>query len=74
MLREAGERIEATSFEADRTRRIELAERLLVPTWTSPPYDVLLIDEAQDFSPREIELFRRMTHDLFMVADKGPQP
>jgi len=69
MLREAGERIETTSFEADRTRRIELAESILAPTWTSPPYDVLLIDEAQDFSPREIELFRRMTHDLFMVAD-----
>jgi len=70
LLREAGERIEPTGeFEADRLARIDLAERILVRPGSVPPYDVLLIDEAQDFLPREIGLFRRLTHDLFMVAD-----
>lgn len=70
LLREAGEQIQPTGkFEADRLARVELAERVLVPTGTTRPFDVLLVDEAQDFLPREIALFRRLTHDLFLVAD-----
>ena len=34
-----------------------------------PIYDVLLIDEAQDFLPTEIAAFRRLARDLFLVAD-----
>ncbi|WP_292529932.1 ATP-binding domain-containing protein [Methylocystis sp.] len=70
LLREAGVRIELTGeFETDRLTRIELAERVLVRPGRAPLYDVLLVDEAQDFLPREIVLFRHLTHDLFMVAD-----
>ena len=70
LLREAGERIEPTGqFETDRMARLELAERVLVRPKSSPLYDVLLLDEAQDFLPREIALFRSLTHDLFVVAD-----
>ena len=56
-------------FEADRITRIEAAERVLIRPRPAPPYDVLLIDEAQDFLPREIALFKHLTRDLFMVAD-----
>jgi superfamily I DNA/RNA helicase len=70
LLREAGERIVGTkNFEQDRLARLDLAESVLLPRLSSPPYDVILIDEAQDFLPREIALFRRLAHDLFMVAD-----
>lgn len=70
MLREAGEPVVSTGdFEADRLQRIERAEQVLLPSWRTPPYDVLLIDEAQDFLPREIRLFSRMAEDVFMVAD-----
>jgi superfamily I DNA/RNA helicase len=71
LLREAGEGIEPTGrFVADRIARLELAERVSSRQHsTRPPYDVLLIDEGQDFLPREIALFRRLTHDLFVVAD-----
>lgn len=67
LLREAGVRIEPSGrFEADRLARLELAEHLPIH---KPLYDVLLIDEAQDFLPREVALFRRLANDLFMVAD-----
>jgi superfamily I DNA/RNA helicase len=70
LLREAGESIEPTGkFEKDRLTRLELAERILAPSGSDPLYDVLLIDDAQDFLPREIALFRRLAYDLFMVAD-----
>ena len=38
-----------------------------------PLYDLLLLDEAQDFLPGEIRLFRRLARDLFMVADSRQQ-
>lgn len=70
LLREAGEGIQATGkFETDRQLRLELAERVILRARPAPPYDVLLIDEAQDFLPREVALFKRLAHDLFMVAD-----
>ena len=70
LLREAGEHFEPTGqFEEDRIARLELAERVLVRPGADPLYDVLLLDEGQDFLAREIALFRRLTHDLFAVAD-----
>ena len=70
LLREAGENFETSgNFKKDRQARIELAERVLLKNCTSPIYDVLFVDEAQDFLPREISLFRRITRDIFMVAD-----
>lgn len=32
-------------------------------------YDVVLLDEAQDYWPNEINIFRRLAKDLFVVAD-----
>lgn len=32
-------------------------------------YDAILLDEAQDYLPQEIELFRRLSEQLFAVAD-----
>jgi superfamily I DNA/RNA helicase len=70
LLRETGEGIQPTrKFEKDRLARFDLAERVLIRPRRSPPYDLLLIDEGQDFLAREIELFRQLTHDLFVVAD-----
>ena len=70
LLQEAGEKIETSgNFEEDRQARIELAERVLLKNRTSPIFDVLFVDEAQDFLPREISLFRSITRDIFMVAD-----
>lgn len=32
-------------------------------------HDVILLDEAQDYLPNEIENFSQLTNDLFVVAD-----
>jgi superfamily I DNA/RNA helicase len=32
-------------------------------------HDAILLDEAQDYLPDEIEVFNRLTRDLFVVAD-----
>ena len=70
LLWEAGEQFKTSgNFKEDRQARIELAERVLLTNRTSPIFDVLFVDEAQDFLPREISLFRRITRDIFMVAD-----
>jgi hypothetical protein len=36
-------------------------------------FDVILLDEAQDYLPGELKLFRRLAHDIFMVADLRQQ-
>lgn len=71
LLREAGCPYEGTdNFEEDRAGRLAAAEAMLAQ---APLYDVLLLDEAQDFLPGEIRLFRRLARDLFMVADSRQQ-
>ena len=70
LLREAGESVARSGdFRTDRLARIERANRVLVGNGRSAIFDVLLVDEAQDFLPEEIALFRRLTTDLFLVAD-----
>jgi superfamily I DNA/RNA helicase len=44
---------------------VEILERQSIP----PEYQVLLLDEAQDYWPEEIEVFRRLTDRFFAVAD-----
>ena len=70
LLLEAGERIEKTGdFQTDRLARLELLERIVLRNLQEPIYDVLLVDEAQDFLPQEISVFRRLARDIFLVAD-----
>ena len=70
LLHEAGERIEQSgTFQTDRLARVELATRVLVRQENDAIFDVLLVDESQDFLPEEISLFRKLTRDLFLVAD-----
>lgn len=70
LLLEAGERIEKTgNFRTDRLARIELLQNVVLEDMREPIYDVLLVDEAQDFLPQEIAVFRRLSRDLFLVAD-----
>ena len=70
LLREAGERVEKTGeFRSDRLARIERLQSVVLEGMDEPIYDVLLVDEAQDFLPAEISAFRRLSRDLFLVAD-----
>ena len=59
-------------FEEDRHRRIAALEGAF-PSGRDPIFDVILLDEAQDYLESEIKLFRRLAHNLFMVADLRQQ-
>lgn len=73
LLEEAGHSHQALpNFDEDRLARLLAAERVF-GTSGEPIFDVLLVDEAQDFLPGEIRLFRRLATDLFMVADSRQQ-
>ena len=57
-------------------QRKYLAEKIdeLVETRTlSSIYDAILLDEAQDYTPNEIELFKKLGGQLFAVADSRQQ-
>lgn len=70
LLLEAGERLERTGdFRSDRLARIERLQAVVLDGMDEPIYDVLLVDEAQDFLPTEISAFRKLSRDLFLVAD-----
>ena len=69
LLLEAGTRFKVSGdFQQDRHARIALAQDVF-ESIDKPMFDVLLIDEAQDFLPSEIAVFRRLTRDVFFVAD-----
>ena len=73
LLEEAGQPFQGMDdFDKDRRGRLAAAGALFGPG-RAPVYDVLLLDEAQDFLPGEIRLFRRLARDLFMVADSRQQ-
>lgn len=59
-------------FDVDRHNRLAALERA-IPTGRNPLFDVILLDEAQDYLPGELKLFRRLAHDIFMVADLRQQ-
>ena len=71
LLREAGQGVDPGQMDfAD--YRLELAKRLRheIDQGNIPVvHDTILLDEAQDYLPEEVELFRRLSHDLFAVAD-----
>jgi superfamily I DNA/RNA helicase len=73
LLDEAGAPYEAQGeFNEDRLGRLAAAEAALA-NLREPIYDVILLDEAQDYLPGEIRLFRRLGRDIFMVADSRQQ-
>jgi superfamily I DNA/RNA helicase len=73
LLEEAGRPHEPLpDFDEDRKARLA-AVQSVVGMSGEPLYDVLLIDEAQDFLLGEIQLFRRLARDVFMVGDSRQQ-
>jgi UvrD-like helicase C-terminal domain/AAA domain len=56
-------------FEEQRKALLEQMGELLESQSIPPEYQVLLLDEAQDYWPEEIEIFRKLTDRLFAVAD-----
>lgn len=70
LLREAGEQIQHTGdFHTDRMARLESINRVVLTGIGEPIFDVLLVDEAQDFLQEEMDVFRKLARDLFLVAD-----
>lgn len=73
VLRDLGE--ESPSFDLPfdkvRTQLIERVRAAISRRKTGPLYDVILIDEAQDFLPTEIELFIQLSRNIFAVGDSN---
>jgi superfamily I DNA/RNA helicase len=69
-LREYNERIDLSgSFEEQRTRIVEKIAAIIKDKRVGQMYDTILIDEAQDLLPAEIEIFRNLSRFLFATAD-----
>jgi DNA helicase IV len=60
------------NFDEDRRRRLAAIDTA-VPRQRAPIFDVILLDEAQDYLPGEISLFRRLAHNISMAADLRQQ-
>lgn len=56
-------------YEAQRRVLLENLERLVKTHKLKGIYDAVLLDEAQDYLPEEIALFRRLGKVMFAVAD-----
>ena len=57
------------TFEAQRTYLAQAVTALLEKRKLEDGYDAVLLDEAQDYLPEEIAVFRRLGKRLFAVAD-----
>ncbi len=68
------------SFGKRRIALLENMERLVEKKKLRNVYDAILLDEAQDYLPGEIQIFRKLARSLFVVADsrqkiyKGDDP
>jgi superfamily I DNA/RNA helicase len=60
-------------FKAQRRYLAEKVGELVQKRTLSSIYDAILLDEAQDYTPAEIELFKRLGAQLFAVADSRQQ-
>jgi superfamily I DNA/RNA helicase len=56
-------------FENIRARIVTAMRELLDKKKIPPQHQVILLDEAQDYLPEEIEIFRRLSDEIFAVAD-----
>lgn len=74
LLREYGHTAPDVNVPFDQVRR-ELVERAraLRASLDYPPYDAIFLDEAQDFLPEEIDVFRSLSNRIFAVADSRQQ-
>ncbi len=73
LLKEANHSYEeAGDFGEMRRARLEAVQEI-VANRGGAIFDVILLDEAQDYVSGEIEVFRSLCHDLFMVADSRQQ-
>ena len=73
MLAEANHNYdEQGTFSEMRRDRLRAVQEMLADR-SDPIYDVILLDEAQDYLIGEVDVFRSLCHDLFMVADSRQQ-
>ena len=57
-------------FDAQRRALVALVMQLVTEHQIQDIYQTILLDEAHDFLPEEIELFARLSRSLFAVADR----
>jgi superfamily I DNA and RNA helicase len=60
-------------FNERRLYLIDTINKLIAQQNIHKIYDVILLDEAQDYLPAEIELFMKLSKTIFAVADKRQQ-
>ncbi|MDR7867748.1 MAG: UvrD-helicase domain-containing protein [Sporomusaceae bacterium] len=71
LLRQYGVSIEPPEeFEERRKYLLDQANDLIKQRRLSKIYDCILLDEAQDYLPEEIQLFEKLARKLFVVADE----
>ena len=69
LLFENGIDLEESGFEARRKELITKISKLVKEQKLKDMYDAILLDEAHDYLPEEIDTFRRLSKALFAVAD-----
>ena len=57
------------TFSAQRLELAQRIEALVAAEELSNLYDAIFLDEAQDYTPSELKVFRRLTTRLFAAAD-----
>ena len=69
-LREYNEKVDLSgTFEDQRMRIVEKIASVIEDRKLGTMYDTILIDEAQDLLPAEIEIFRKLSRFIFATAD-----
>lgn len=70
LIREYGGTVpQADDFQSRRAIQAEMLRELIDRNGLKDLYDLILLDEAQDYTPAEIEMFDRLSRHLFVVAD-----
>jgi superfamily I DNA/RNA helicase len=70
LLKDNGVTVEGKDFKTLRINILTELEKLAARDDPQNIYDCLLLDEAQDFSVREINVFRRLSRQVFAVGDR----
>ena len=74
LLREYGQAVpDSEKFLALRLALVDGVKSLIEAKKLSKLYDALLLDEAQDYLPEEIHIFRKLARRLYIVADSKQQ-
>jgi superfamily I DNA/RNA helicase len=74
VLYQYGVRVDAPEDFAEQRKYLsERVGELVAGRSLSSIYDAILLDEAQDYTPAEIELFKKLGGQLFAVADSRQQ-